>query len=85
MDELTHHDVCRRAAASASASASAPPESTTLADHAKRIHEFDARVTPQLYTATEAEMDAFVNEFNEIYEAFTKILGDRSTLRNTDQ
>lgn len=79
MDEATYHDVRRRVAASA------PPESTTLADHAKRIHEFDARVTPQLYTATEEEMDAFIDEFNEIYEAFTRILGDRSTLRNADR
>ena len=73
MDKLAYDDVSRRAEAALPAA-----ECTTLSAHAKRVHEFDKRVTPLLSTATEEETDAFIAEFNEIYENFTRIVGRRS-------
>lgn len=53
------------------------PAPSSLAALAKRISDFDARITPLLATATEEETDAYAAEFEEIYAEFKLTIGPR--------
>jgi len=59
------------------AAAQPVPAPGDLATFAKRINDFDARITPLLATATKEETDAYAAEFEKIYAEFRKTLGPR--------